>query len=128
MPDRQHSILESIMDTDLSTTVSKAVQVPRWARYASLYVPARDNAAITLNAREDATVTADSDLFPTTTTSWYGVVDEAEASQVLAAGTTATWIDITNYIRALPADCWVRPVCGAAQDPFVTFRFNFRGA
>jgi hypothetical protein len=93
-----------------------------------MYVPARDNAAVTLQVRADDTVTKDSDLLPTTTASWSGLVDEAEASGVLGVGTAATWVDITNYVKALPANCFLRPVLGAAQDPGVTLRFNFRGA
>lgn len=120
--------LQALMDTALSTTVSYPVQIPQWARYASLLIPVRDNAAITLQGREEDTVTADSDLLPTTTTSWFGVTDQAESATVAAAGTTILWIDITEFIQSLPANCYIRPVCGAAQDPGVTFKFAFRGA
>ena len=127
MPDRPSMIADAFLDISTDTTKTAAVQVPQWARYGTLFIPTIDNAAITLELIEIEDVTA-AKLVSDQDTSWITVYDQAESSQVMGASTGDRWVDISNYVQSLPKDCFIRAVCGAAQDPDVTFVFAFRGA
>jgi len=115
------------LDTDVSTTITPAVQVPQWARYGMIEIPTLTSAALTMKGLKNPNVTA-AQLLPGDSTYWFTVTDVAEATEVLAAGTGVVWLDISNYISALPKDAFIRLHCGAAQASDRVFRFFFRGA
>jgi hypothetical protein len=130
---RQHHYDEVVMDTTVDTTKTSASQVPQWARYASVYIPAITNAAVTMEILENDRV-EDGDtaniLLASTDTSWAAYADEAESSQIAASGVEATWIDISHMIRAMPPNCWIRFVQGAAETggSALTYKIHYRGA
>ena len=127
MPDRSGFVASMLLDTDVSTTVSVAVQIPQWARYGALYLPTITSSAITFDIMEDVNATA-SKLVADQTTDWITLRDEAESSQVIGAGTAGFWIDITEFVKAIPANCWLRVKCGTAQASDRIFRLSLRGA
>jgi hypothetical protein len=108
------------------TTKSGAVQVPQWARYGALYIPAVANGIISLEIMEDRNQTA-AKLIADQDTDWITLRDEGESSQVAASGVESCWIDISEFIKALPKDCWIRVVSAAAQTGTITFTISFRG-
>lgn len=108
------------------TTKSGAVQVPQWAKSASLYIPAVADGIISLEMIQIEDVTA-AKLAASSDTSWVTVRDEGESSQVAASGVESCWIDISEFIKGLPANCFIRVVSAAAQTGTITFTIAFRG-
>jgi hypothetical protein len=117
------------MDTSVDTTKTTAAQVPAWARYASLYIPNITNAAVTVEIMEERRAKA-ATILPNIDTDWVPYADEAESAQVAASGVEATWVDISHMIKAMPKNCFIRFVQGAAETggSALTYRLAFRGA
>jgi hypothetical protein len=104
---RQYSYDEVVMDTTVDTTKTSASQVPQWARYASVFIPDIINAAVTME-----------------------IMEENKATAAKASGVEATWVDISHMIRAMPPNCFIRFVQGAAETggSALTYKIYYRGA
>jgi hypothetical protein len=127
-------LTEIYLDTTVDTTKTSAVQVPTWARWGMVYIPTCDNAAITLEMalNEDIgypTAVA-AELLASDDSYWKVPYSDAEENQVLGANTGDRWVDISNYVRAMPKDAFLRVVFGATQNQAAkqTLYISFRGA
>lgn len=105
---RPGMVMDFLLDESLDPFKSYAVQVPQWARYASLFIPAlTENSVVGIEVMQDDDATA-ATLLPTNDTGWITVRDSGESAQVVASGVENCWIDCTEFILSLPKDCHIR--------------------
>lgn len=124
---RPSATFDFIHDRSVDTTKTDPVQVPEWVENALVFVPALgSNAVVTMELIEIEDVTA-ALLLASNDTGWKQVLTEGEASQVVASGTEDTWIDITEYVRSCPPNCFIRFVLDAAQAADSSWIMVFRG-
>ncbi len=124
---RPSATFDFIHDRSVDTTKTDAVQVPGWAENVLLFVPALgSDAIVTMEMIEIEDVTA-AYLLASNNTGWKAVLTEGEASQVVASGTEDCWIDITEYVRSCPPNCFIRFVLDAAQGADSAWIIVFRG-
>jgi hypothetical protein len=125
---------EIYLDTSVDKTKTSAVQIPEWARYGIVYIPTCDNAAITLEMATNEDIgyptAVAAELLASDDTYWKVPYTDAEENQVLGANTGDRWVDISNYVRAMPRDAFLRVVFGATQNQAAlqTLIISFRGA
>jgi hypothetical protein len=127
--ERPGMVHDMILDSGVDTTISTPVLVPRWARYASLYIPNITDGTVGFQMMENKNATA-ATLLPNADTNWIAIRDEGESAQVAASGVESCWIDCSEFIKSLPPDCWIRVIQGAAEagGAALTYRVAFRGA
>ena len=122
------------LDTSVDTTKTTAVQVPQWARYGMVYQPAHVDGTLGMEmcmAEDIKAGDTAGDLLASDDSYWATVANISESSQIAgSAALESSWIDITDYIQALPKDCYIRFVLGAAETggSALTFKVVFRGA
>jgi len=115
----------SIIDT-VSNTTSQAIEVPAWATRAQLFVPTIATAVMSMQMIEARNVTA-AKIVADQSTDWKTVRSEDESSTILASGEGNTWIDITEFVRSLPPESYIRFVSNADQTVDRALIIVFRG-
>ena len=122
------------LDTAVDKTITTAIQVPQWARYGMVYLPSLTDGAISMQmCMAEDIVAGDTagDLAASDDTYWAGVANTSESTQIAGSGALETsWVDISDYIQALPKDCYIRFVSATTQTggSALTFKVVFRGA
>ena len=126
---RENMVQDVLLDESLDPFESYPVQVPKWARYCSMFLPSlTENSNISFKVMLHSAATA-ATLLPTNNTGWSPLYDAAEALVTIATGVENCWIDLSNYIKALPGDCWLRVTFATEQETAdLTMRVCFRGA
>lgn len=115
------------VDVSVDTTKSEAVEIPDYAKFFGLYVPALDaNGSVTMECILPKDLSA-SALLPSADTNWKVVRDQNESTIVAASGIEDILIDITEFARHLPAQGYVRFVCAGTQVADSTWHLIFRG-
>ena len=126
-PSATFDFIHDYTGTGADTQKTYPVQVPEWTINALLFVPALNvNSVVSMEMIEIEDVTA-AKLIPDQDTDWKAVLTEGEASQIVASGVEDCWIDITEFIRACPPNCFVRFVMAQAQGADSTWIIVFRG-
>ena len=111
----------------VDTTESEAVQIPDWARAASLFVPDIAAGAVTMKFmhKDDATAAL---LLASNNTSWHPLqvaIDSIDVlEEVMPNGDDPTWIIITPFIQGL-GDGFIRLTCAGAQGGTIDFKIVF---
>jgi hypothetical protein len=69
-------------------------------------------------------------LLGSTDTSWAALYNSSESNQIIGSGVEACWVDISDYIQALPPESWIRFVQAAAETggSALTYKIHYRGA
>jgi len=115
------------LDNTVDTTKSEAVEIPDWARAASLFVPDIGAGAVTMEFmhNDDATAAL---LLASNDTSWNPVqtaIDSIDVlEEVMPTGDDPTWIGITPFIHGL-GDGYIRLVTAGAQGAVINFKIVF---
>jgi hypothetical protein len=127
---RPYQLVSFTLDTSVDKVRTAAVQVPQWARYGMLLLPALADDDVEMQMMVDGVATS-ATILASNDTGWADVYDDAEGKVVAGSGTIeGAWVDCSNYIRALPKDCWIRfgtPGQDQASGP-LTWQIAFRGA
>lgn len=99
-------------------TLSGAFQIPQYATFVGVYVPDIDAANVTLQMA----LTSDG--------TYVDVLDETDgqAAVICASGSDPGFIDVTKFVRGIPATYYLKIKTSAAQNSAaVTFTVTFRG-
>jgi hypothetical protein len=119
-------VMKLLVDISVDTTKSFSVEIPSWARYAKLYVPALDaNGIVSCEAYTPNNAVTAAAALPSADTNWKAVLDSAESNQIVGSGTEQRWVDVSEYIRGFPAGTLWRVVCAGVQVSDVTFLISF---
>lgn len=120
-------VITFIVDISVDTTKSEAVEIPDYAKFFGLYVPALNaNGAVTMECLLPKDLSA-SALLPSSDANWKTVRDQNESTIVAASGIENILIDITEFGRHLPARGYIRFVCAGTQVADSTWYMIFRG-
>jgi len=124
---RPSATFDFIHDRSVDTTKTNPVQVPAWVENALLYIPALgSNCIVSMELIEIEDVTA-ALLLASNDTGWKAVRTEGEATQIAASGVEDCWIDITEFVRSCPPNCFIRFVMASAQAADSSWIIVFRG-
>jgi len=123
---RPSATFDFIHDFSVKNTKTNPVQVPEWTENAMVFIPALgSDSVVSMEMIEIEDVTA-AYLLASNDTGWKQVLTEGEASQVVASGVEDCWIDITEFVRACPPNCFIRFVV-TAQGGDTNWILVFRG-
>ncbi|MHA2064555.1 MAG: hypothetical protein ACXABY_09270 [Candidatus Thorarchaeota archaeon] len=114
-----------IIDDSVDNAKSEAVQIPQWAKGASLYIPSIQDTILSMEMMESRNATT-AKLLSSNDTDWIQVRDEGESAQIAASGIESCWIVISEFIKALPKDCYIRFVSAVDQLVDKSFAITFR--
>lgn len=97
-------------------TYSAAFQVPRWAAFVGIFLPAMDDGAIGIELSTDGT-------------NFYPLLDPADGADlvVCASGSDAGFIDISDFLRFIHSTWYARITCASQTTAAVTVQLAFRG-
>jgi len=124
---RPSATFDFIHDFSVKDTKSNAVQVPDWVENVLLFVPALNvNCIVSMELIEIEDVTA-AYLLASNDTGWKAVKTEGEATQIVASGIEDCWIDVSEYVRSCPPNCFIRFVMASAQAADSSWIIVYRG-
>lgn len=98
-------------------TTSTAFRMPTWVSFVGLLLPAMDNGAIGLEISIDNGAT------------YHPVLDPADGEDlvVAASGADPGWIDVSDFIRFVPPEAFIRITCASQTSGAVTIQVHARG-
>lgn len=117
-----------LVDISVDVNRSDAVQLPEWARKASVNLPTLDNGNQVIEFIKEADVTA-ALLLSSNNTSWLGVQTAIDSvgnlGPIIHAGAGGDIVDISAIIKGL-GEGYIRLFCSANQaaDRTITFHFT----